>query len=106
MPAAVALPKSLNNLANRVFETYEDIVNVCCFASNTLIGMPQRLASITLREWAQFSLWCRWYQLFDPDLLVGSALTSRRRDSGGVRGVDLGRALFDQFDNMVDHLCV
>jgi hypothetical protein len=42
-----------NNLANRVFESYEDIVDVCCSAWNTLIAMPKRLASITLREWAQ-----------------------------------------------------
>jgi transposase len=42
-----------NNLANRVFESDEDIVDVCCNAWNTLIAIPQRLASITLREWAQ-----------------------------------------------------
>jgi transposase len=44
-----------NNLANRVFESYEDIVDVCCTAWNTLIASPQRLASITRREWAQVS---------------------------------------------------
>jgi transposase len=44
-----------NHLANRVFDSYEDIVDVCCTAWNALIAMPQRLASITLREWAQIS---------------------------------------------------
>jgi transposase len=44
-----------NHLANRVFDSYEDIVTVCCDAWNKLIAMPQRLASITRREWAQVS---------------------------------------------------
>ena len=42
-----------NNLANRVFDSYDDIVDVCCTTWNSLMAMPQRLASITLREWAQ-----------------------------------------------------
>jgi hypothetical protein len=42
-----------NHLANRVFESYDAIVDVCCAAWNSFIAMPQRLASITLREWAK-----------------------------------------------------
>ena len=41
-----------NFLANRVFDSYEAIVEACCKAWNTLIALPQRLASITTREWA------------------------------------------------------
>ena len=42
-----------NNLANRVFDNYDEIVDVCCTAWNSLMAMPQRLASITLRDWAK-----------------------------------------------------
>ena len=42
-----------NKLSNRVFESYEDIVDACCTAWNSLIATPQRLVSITHREWAQ-----------------------------------------------------
>lgn len=44
-----------NNLANRVFESYDAIVAVCCDAWNALLAMPERVASITSREWAQVS---------------------------------------------------
>lgn len=44
-----------NYLANRVFETYSAIVDACCDAWNSLIVMPQRLATITSRDWAQVS---------------------------------------------------
>jgi hypothetical protein len=42
-----------NTLANRVFDSYDAIVNASCAAWNSLMDMPQRLASITMREWAQ-----------------------------------------------------
>ena len=42
-----------NNLANRVFDNHDEIVDVCCTAWNSLMAMPQRLASITLRDWAK-----------------------------------------------------
>ncbi|MCZ0964202.1 transposase, partial [Paracoccus benzoatiresistens] len=44
-----------NSLANRVFDSYEAIVDVCCNAWNTLIAMPESVASITSRNWAQVS---------------------------------------------------
>lgn len=44
-----------NSLANRVFDSYEAIVDVCCDAWNTLLAMPERVASITSRDWAQVS---------------------------------------------------
>jgi hypothetical protein len=44
-----------NTLANRVFDSYEAIVDVCCDAWNTLLAIPERVASITSRDWAQVS---------------------------------------------------
>nr|WP_181378273.1 IS630 family transposase [Pseudoroseomonas aestuarii] len=41
-----------NWLANRVFKSYADIVDHCCFAWNTLISQPWKIMSIGLREWA------------------------------------------------------
>ena len=45
-----------NQLSNRVFDTYEAILDACCDAWNALIADPQRIASITQREWAQVIL--------------------------------------------------
>ena len=44
-----------NRLANRVFDSYEAIVDACCDAWNALLAIPERVASITLREWARVS---------------------------------------------------
>jgi transposase len=41
-----------NYLANRVFETYEAIVDACCDAWNKLIAEPARITSLATREWA------------------------------------------------------
>jgi transposase len=40
-----------NYLANRVFETYEAIVDACCAAWNSLTDQPERITSIATREW-------------------------------------------------------
>jgi hypothetical protein len=42
-----------NHLANRVYDNYEAIVDVCCSAWNALIAAPDQIASITTRAWAQ-----------------------------------------------------
>ena len=42
-----------NFLSHRVWNSYKDIVDACCNAWNTLMNMPQRLASITRRTWAR-----------------------------------------------------
>jgi transposase len=42
-----------NYLSNRVFSTYDAIVDACCDAWNTLIAMPDRIQTIVAREWAQ-----------------------------------------------------
>jgi hypothetical protein len=45
-----------NQLSNRVFDTYDAILDACCDTWNALIADPQRIASITQREWAQVNL--------------------------------------------------
>jgi DDE superfamily endonuclease len=44
-----------NKLANRLYETYEDIVEACCEAWNALMATPECIASITHRCWAKVS---------------------------------------------------
>jgi hypothetical protein len=42
-----------NQLSLRVWPDYAAIVDTCCQAWNALMAMPDRLASITRREWAR-----------------------------------------------------
>ena len=44
-----------NKLANRRYDTYDDIVDACCEAWNSLIAVPKQIASITARPWANVS---------------------------------------------------
>ncbi len=44
-----------NNLALRVHDTYDAIVDACCKAWNDLLATPQRIAFITCRRWAPLS---------------------------------------------------
>jgi transposase len=44
-----------NKLANRLYETYDDIVDACCEAWNSLMAMPDRITSIAARSWAKAS---------------------------------------------------
>ena len=41
-----------NWLSNRVFRSYEDILDHCCYAWNTLIDRPWRIISLGMRKWA------------------------------------------------------
>jgi hypothetical protein len=41
-----------NWLPNRVFTSYDDIVDHCCEAWNELTDQPWRIMSIGLRKWA------------------------------------------------------
>ena len=41
-----------NWLSNRVFQSYENIVDHCCNAWNELVDQPWQIMSIGLREWA------------------------------------------------------
>ena len=42
-----------NWLSNRVFGSYDDIVDHCCDAWNKLVEQPWKIMSIGLRNWAQ-----------------------------------------------------
>jgi len=42
-----------NQLSLRVWPAYQAIVETCCQAWNTLMAMPERIASITRREWTK-----------------------------------------------------
>lgn len=41
-----------NWLSNRVFRSYEDILDHCCAAWNHLVDQPWTIMSIGLRDWA------------------------------------------------------
>ena len=41
-----------NWLSNRVFTSYDDLVDHCCVAWNKLVNQPWRIMSIGLRQWA------------------------------------------------------
>ena len=42
-----------NFLSNRVFDSYDAIVDACCDAWNALIAMPERIRSIASRDYAR-----------------------------------------------------
>jgi transposase len=42
-----------NYLANRVFDTYDAILDACCDAWNALTAAPDIIRSIATREWAR-----------------------------------------------------
>src|SRR3546814_7460158 len=44
-----------NWLSNRIFKSYDDILDHCCFAWNRLTDQPWRIMSIGLRQWAHGS---------------------------------------------------
>jgi transposase len=41
-----------NWLSNRVFKSFDDIVDHCCYAWNTLIDQPWKIMSVAQRDWA------------------------------------------------------
>jgi len=44
-----------NWLSNRVFKSYDDIVDHCCYAWNRLVDQPWTIMSIGTRDWAHRS---------------------------------------------------
>ncbi len=44
-----------NHLSNRVFATYDDILETACQAWNRLIDKPSKITSIGMRDWAHTS---------------------------------------------------
>lgn len=45
-----------NYLANRVYESYEAIVEACCQAWNALIERPEQIRSIGTRDYAEVAI--------------------------------------------------
>ena len=41
--------------SNRVFTSYENILDHCCYAWNTLVERPWRIMSLGMRHWAHGS---------------------------------------------------
>ena len=41
-----------NWLSNRIFKSFDDIVDHCCYAWNTLLDQPWKIMSIAHRDWA------------------------------------------------------
>jgi transposase len=41
-----------NWLSNRIFKSYDDLVDHCCEAWNKLVDQPWRIMSLGLRQWA------------------------------------------------------
>jgi hypothetical protein len=41
-----------NWLSNRIFKSFDDIVDHCCYAWNTLTDQPWKSMSIARRDWA------------------------------------------------------
>src|SRR5690349_15505907 len=46
-----------NWLSNRIFKSYDDLVDHCCAAWNKLVDQPWRIMSIGLRQWAHGWVW-------------------------------------------------
>lgn len=44
-----------NWLSNRIFASYDDILDHCCHAWNKLVDQPWRITSIGMRDWAHRS---------------------------------------------------
>jgi putative transposase len=44
-----------NWLSNRVFETYDNILDVACDAWRKLIAKPEAITSIGMRDWAHIA---------------------------------------------------
>src|SRR5438552_4433554 len=53
-----------NWLSDRIFQSYDDIVDHCCFAWNRLVDQPWTIMSIGLRNWGTSVLISgTWYKL-------------------------------------------
>lgn len=46
-----------NWLSNRVFETFEEIIDAACDAWNKLLAQPETITSIGMRQWAHVDHW-------------------------------------------------
>jgi hypothetical protein len=69
-----------NWLSNRVFKSFDDIVDHCCYAWNTLIDQPWKIMSIAQRDWATIGQSLRGLVL--GKVLVASAVGASRPHLG------------------------
>src|ERR1039457_2143444 len=53
-----------NWLSNRVFKSFDDILDHCCYAWRTLIDQPWKIMSITRRHWAVVGQSIRGLELY------------------------------------------
>jgi DDE superfamily endonuclease len=44
-----------NKLSNRLYQSYDDIVDACCDAWNAFMAAPESIATLTQRAWAKVS---------------------------------------------------
>jgi hypothetical protein len=77
-----------NWLSNRIFESYDDILDHCCFAWNKLIDMPWKIISIGTRDWAYRS--CE-----DVEVRVSSQEAQMQR--GAAPGADADKPDIAEF---------
>ncbi len=56
---------SQNRLSNRIFETYDAIIDAGYEARNKLIAQPQTINSIGMRDWA-YKGQCQWRLVLNP----------------------------------------
>jgi len=52
LDSLLAKALSDNWLSNRVFRSYDDILEHCCYAWNKLVDQPWTIMLIGLRDWA------------------------------------------------------
>ena len=78
-----------NWLSNRIFKSYDDLVDHCCEAWNKLVDQPWRIMSIGLRQWAHGTD-------FEPGTLLAAFLLDDRVNAMR-RAVAVGFGRHDQF---------
>jgi hypothetical protein len=69
-----------NWLSNRSFKSFDNMVDHCCHAWNTLIGQPWKIISTARRDWATIGHSCRI-----GIICFASAALSCSPDANGLR---------------------
>ena len=74
-----------NYLSNRVFNTYDAIVDACCQAWSSLAATPDRITSIATRSWAeQVMVQRRWYYCVICPGSDARAVAARRQQKTSI----------------------
>jgi DDE superfamily endonuclease len=66
-----------NWLSNRLFNSYDQIVDHCCDACNKLIDQPWRIMSIGMRDALPVLISESWYYLLQVEGLASAELKGR-----------------------------